>query len=203
MRRGLDVSRSGEGRQAFLPPSEVRYRDLSSVSHVDRRSSERNFSALKSFAVAVRKAGQRSAKEMLHDHFGFRNVDPNFSSHALPARPRQNNRSASRPVIALSWADCEDPTRTTGSSGSQCSTSRSSMDWSPARPMRCSRLALMFGVARSLEPTGVVGLDCEKFCALNVRLGFGQPRRRRPTGWRRSGGLFGLARSAKRSQSGP
>ena len=35
-----------------------------------------------------------------------------------------------------------------------------------------------FGVTRSSKPTGEARLDCEKFCALNVRLGFGVPRRR-------------------------
>jgi hypothetical protein len=34
-----------------------------------------------------------------------------------------------------------------------------------------------FGVARSSKPKGEVRLDCEKSCALNVRLGFGVPRR--------------------------
>ena len=53
------------------------------------------------------------------------------------------------------------------------------------------------------KATGEVRLDCEKFCALNVRFGFGVPRRRPPTGRRQSGGRFGLAGSTKHSQPGP
>jgi hypothetical protein len=60
-----------------------------------------------------------------------------------------------------------------------------------------------FGVTRSSKPTGEVRLDCKNFCALNVRLGLGVPRRRPPTGRRQSGGRFGRARSAKHSQTGP
>jgi hypothetical protein len=68
---------------------------------------------------------------------------------------------------------------------------------SPFREDKEARL----GVTRSLKSTGELCLDCEKFCALTVRLGFGVPRRRPPTGRRKSGGGFGLARSAKPSQA--
>ena len=87
---------------------------------------------------------------------------------------------------------------------SQETSSQTSCGSSPNCDRRQSRQQHeAFGVTRSSKPTGEVRLDCEKFCALNVRLGFGVPRRRPPTGRRQSGGRFGLARSAKRSQAGP